>query len=151
MKHESEFPTLVHLAFQPRGDGTVGLVDRLLCLSREWPGRLDWKANQCRIQSIGTEPQESVELPLPKSVFRAVLARLAALCNEHRPGSVSPYEGQGELVMGGDPSTLCRVVFVNTPSRQEAQLTGLGMPADGVATTSLGDLSMSQLSKTVCG
>lgn len=151
MNHESAFPTLVRLAFQPRGDGAVGLVDRLLVLCQEYAIRLDWKADHCWIRSVGIEPEELIELPLPKSVFRAVLARLAALCNEHRPGSVSPYEGQGELAMGGDPSTLCRVVFVNTPSRQEAQLTGLGMPAHGFATTSPGELSISQQSKTVCG
>jgi hypothetical protein len=28
-----------------------------------------------------------------------VLARVAALCNELRPGSVTPYRGEGEVVV----------------------------------------------------
>ncbi len=35
-----------------------------------------------------------------KSVFRAILARVATLCNEQSANSVSPYGGQGELVVG---------------------------------------------------
>lgn len=57
-----------------------------------------------------------------------VLARVAALCNELRPGSVTPYRGEGEVVVPSPlspncslPST-CYVTFTNTPSEQQLQI-----------------------------
>lgn len=64
----------------------------------------------------------SVLIPLPKSVFRALLARLAALCNERKPNSVSPYGGTGEVVIEGAPPKVIRVWFTNTPAEQSAIL-----------------------------
>ena len=60
-----------------------------------------------------------IEVPLQKSVLRAVLARVAVLCNERKPNSVSPYGGQGEMSVDADPATAIRVTFVNTPDRTE--------------------------------
>jgi hypothetical protein len=80
--------------------------------------QLDWHAGQCRICSIGVVPEEAIEVPLPKSVFRAILARLAALCDERSPGSVSPYGGVGELAVGVAPAILRAVAFTNTPGEQ---------------------------------
>ena len=67
--------------------------------------------------------QGLIQVPLPKSVFRAALARLAALCNERNPGSVSSYGGEGELVIGAEPSHVCHVTFTNTSSTQWVRLT----------------------------
>ncbi len=101
----------------------VGLVDDLLELCHARGLQLDWRAGRCRVRSIGVEPEESIEVPVPKSVFRAVVARLATLCNDRNPGSVSPYGGEGELTVDVDPSTVCRVAFTNTPDEQRVQLT----------------------------
>lgn len=69
---------------------------------------------------------EPIEVPIPKSAFRAILARLAALCNERAPGSTSPYGGEGELLAGGSSPAAFRVSFTNTPDAQRAEVRFLG-------------------------
>ena len=100
----------------------VGLVDELLGLCREHGLQLDWQANKCRVSRHGAGPQEAIEIPLPKSVFRAVLARIAVLCNERTPNSDSPYGGEGELSIGTNPPTVFRVAFTNTPGEQRLEV-----------------------------
>ena len=121
----------VRRAFEPTQDGVVGLVDGLLGLCREQGLQLDWQADRCRVRPLGGRPEESTEIPLPKSVFRAILARMAALCNERVPGSVSPYGGEGELSVGTDPPTVLRVAFTNTPGEQKLEVGASGIPETG--------------------
>ncbi len=109
-------------AFEPTRRGVVGLVDDLLGLCREHGLQLDWQANNCRVRPLGAELHGSTEIPLEKSVFRAILARLAALCNERTPNSVSPYGGEGELSVRTNPPTVFRVAFTNTPSEQRLEV-----------------------------
>jgi hypothetical protein len=101
----------------------VGLVDALLAACQEDGLRLDWQGGHCRIRSSSASPEGVIGVPLRKAVFRAILARLAVLCNERRPNSVSPYGGQGEVVVGADPAMVFRVEFVNTPDEQRLELT----------------------------
>ena len=75
--------------------------------------------------TAASEVEELIELPLRKSAFRAILARVAVLCNERCPNSVSPYGGQGELLVDTDPATALRVAFVNTPDEQSLELASL--------------------------
>jgi hypothetical protein len=103
------------------GHGVVGLVDDLLGLCRDQGLQLDWRADCCRVRSLVGGAEEVVDVAFRKSVRRAILARVAALCNERRPNSVSPYGGQGELSIG-DPATVFRVSFTNTPDEQWFQL-----------------------------
>src|SRR5207249_3660110 len=121
MNHLSPFPERLRRVFTPTQRGVVGLVDDLLDSCREQGLQLGWHGNRCHVRPIGAEPQESVEFPLPKSVFRAILARLATLCNEQSPNSVSPYGGESELSVGTNPPTVFRVAFTNTPSEQELE------------------------------
>jgi hypothetical protein len=123
MSNPLPFAESIRQAFQPTKRGVIGVVDDLLGLCQKQEIQLDWHANQCRVRSVGLDPQESIAVPLPKTVFRALLARLAALCNERNPGSVSPYGGEGELTVGVNPATVCRVTFTNTPREQRVQLT----------------------------
>ena len=123
MNKPTAFSESVRQAFQPTARAVVGLVDSLLALCREQELQLDWHDDVCQVRSIRVEPEESAEVPLAKSVFRAVLARLAALCNERHPASVTPYGGEGELAIGTNPPIVCRIVFANTPSEQRAHLT----------------------------
>jgi hypothetical protein len=102
--------------------GVVGLVDNLLGLCREQGLQLSWHANQCRVRPLGLATRESIDVPLPKSVFRAILARMAALCNERSPNSVSPHGGEGELSLGGNPPTVFRIAFTNTPGEQRLEV-----------------------------
>ncbi len=122
MNHASPFPERLQRAFEPDRRGVVGLVDDLLSLCREQGLQLDWQANRCRVRPLGAQPQESTEVPLPKSVFRAILARMAVLCNERIPDSVSPYGGEGELSICTNPPTVFRVAFINTPGEQRLEV-----------------------------
>jgi hypothetical protein len=118
-------------AFEPTGGGVVGLVDALLDHCPEQGLQLDWQADRCRVRRLGVRPQESTEIPLPKSVFRAVLARMAALCNERIPDSVSPHGGEGELSIGIERPTVFRVAFTNTPGEQRLEVRRLETRENG--------------------
>src|SRR5579859_3596846 len=87
--------------------GVVGLVDDLLVLCREHGLQLDWQPERCRLRPCGGDWEEVLDMPIRKSVFRTILARVAALCNERAPNSVSPYGGQGEL----SPRAIPEAVF----------------------------------------
>jgi hypothetical protein len=66
--------------------------------------------------------EEVLEQPVSKYVFRAVLARVAAMCNERSPASVTPYGGSGELVWGAGKPVVFKATFVNTSERQKLEL-----------------------------
>jgi hypothetical protein len=135
MKNTSALQERLQRAFAPTHRGVVGVVDDLLELCREQGLQLTWNADQCTVRLVGTEPQESVAVPLQKSVFRAILARLAALCNEQSPNSVSPYGGQGELSVGTDPPMVFRVAFTNTPGEQRLEVRQKAEENESVAAT----------------
>jgi hypothetical protein len=125
MNNSSTPPDLLHRVLTNPTRGVLGLVDELLVVAREHGLQLEWKADHCRVQFRDGGPSDSIEVPLRKSVFRAALARIAVLCNQSKPNSVSPYGGQGELLVGTDPTTTMRVAFVNTPDEQSLDLTPL--------------------------
>jgi hypothetical protein len=104
-------------------DGAVGIVDDLLRLCPEQGLRLAWQADNCRIHCRIGDSEETIDVPLRKSVFRAILARIAVLCNERTPNSVSPYGGESELSIGTNPPEVFRVSFANTPTEQMLELT----------------------------
>lgn len=110
--------------------GVIGLVDHLLELSRGRWLKLDWHQGACNVSIRGGSEPDGMELPIPKSTMRAVLARVAALCNERIPNSVSPYGGKGELALGPDPTGVIQINFVNTPEEHLLELTSvpLGPP-----------------------
>jgi hypothetical protein len=101
--------------------GVLGLVDELLAASSEQAIRLTWQAGRCRVDILRDSPDQ-VEVPVPKAVVRAVLARVAALCNERDGKSASPYGGSGEVTVDADPAKVIRVSFVNTPEEQRLEL-----------------------------
>ena len=108
--------------FHPTPSGAVGLVDDLLELCREGNLGLSFRDGHCHVLAA----DQALEIPLPKSVFRALLARVAVLCNERIPNSVTPYGGEGELVVSSNPPAAYHVSFTNTPAEQRLELTYLG-------------------------
>lgn len=108
--------------FDPAASGFVGIVDNLLVLCREGNLEIDYRSPICRCWFRHGDSEEVVDVPFRKSVFRAMLARVAALCNERMPNSVSPYGGKGELCLGSDPIAIFQVQFVNTPDEQKLEL-----------------------------
>lgn len=131
MINSSNFAHYVRIAFEPKPDGVVGLVDTLLNLCRLYQFRINFRDGRCSCRRLGADTQESFDIPLPKSVFRAALARIAAICNEQHPQSVTPYRGEGEIAVlrpispdsqkHPSPST-CYVSFTNTPSDQQFEM-----------------------------
>jgi hypothetical protein len=102
--------------------GIAGLVDDLLGACADHRLQVDWNADCCRIRCNEGNWEELIDLPVRKSVFRAILARVAVLCNERAPNSVSPYGGQGELKTNAAASTTFHVTFINTPAEQKLEL-----------------------------
>lgn len=131
MNMPSTFSERLHLALTTPTNGVLGLVDEVLAVSRECNLQLDWQAGHCRVRFPESGPADCLAVAFRKSVFRAALARIAVLCNERRPNSVSPYGGQGELSVGAGPATVVRVAFANTPDEQSLEL--VRVPPDAVA------------------
>src|SRR5947209_3628521 len=122
MSATSEFSGILHRTLAQPARGVVGLVDDLLALCPEHGLHLEWQTGHCRVRSYGGDGEEPTDVPLGQSVFRAILARVAALCNERSPSSVSPYGGQGELSVGANPPAVFRVTFANTPDEHKLEL-----------------------------
>jgi hypothetical protein len=133
MKKPAPLSERLQRALEPTRRGVVGLVDDLLGLCREQGLQLNWRADRCRVRPLGARPQESTEILLPKSVFRTILARMAALCNERVPDSVSPYGGEGDISIGTDPPTIFHVAFTNAPGEQRLEVRRLADHEDGAA------------------
>ncbi|HUY88826.1 MAG TPA: hypothetical protein VMV10_08845 [Pirellulales bacterium] len=131
MIHSNIFADRVQVVFRPTERGVVGLVDDLLGLCRLYQLRINFRDDRCCVRHLGADAQESFEIPVPKSVFRAALARTAAICNEQHPESVTPYRGEGTIAVlppvsscsekGVAPST-CYVSFINTPRDQHFEM-----------------------------
>lgn len=113
-------------AFAPTQHGVVGLTEQLLeaCIGSDVAFERVGDRCVCRWTARG-ETQEAT-VPLPPAAFRTILARIAVLCNERSPNSVSPYGGEGQLAIKDHPSAAVQVAFVNTSTIQRLELKGLG-------------------------
>jgi hypothetical protein len=97
----------------------IEIVDALLQRCREHRLQFEWQGDRLRARSSGGVWSD---IPLRKSVFRAILARLAVLCNERTPNAVSPYGGEGVLEIGDNALAIVRVSFTNTSAEQKLEL-----------------------------
>lgn len=113
--------------------GIIGRVDRLFELCRCQPLRLEWAEGRLLVHFMGSGERHYIDRPRGLSIFRAMLARIAAFCNHRNPNSVSPYGGQGELITGGDPPVILRVSFKNEPYEQFVELHPTPPAANGEA------------------
>ena len=139
MIHSTLFADRVQVAFQPTHRGVVGLVDDLLGLCRLFQLRINFRDGHCSVRRLGADAQESLDIPVPKSVFRAAMARIAAICNEQHPESVTPYRGEGNIAVLPPispcsqkvvPPSTCYVSFTNTPSDQHLEMRFSASSAD---------------------
>lgn len=121
--------TIQDILAQP-AEGIAGMVDGLLAACPKNGLQIEWQADHFCFRSLDGDREEWTEVPLRKSVFRAILARLAVLCNEQTPYAISPYGGRCELSASGDSRARLRITFSNTPDEQKLEL----MPGT-VATT----------------
>lgn len=102
--------------------GFIGLVDDLLTLCVARGLQIDWQPDRCRVRVGESDWEEVSDVSLRKSVFRTIVARVAALCNEFAADSVSPYGGTGRFVLRSHPGVVVRVDFVNTLDAQELRI-----------------------------
>lgn len=112
-------------AFVPTRHGVVGQTDQLLAACGGADLAFERVGDRCVCRWTAGGDTQEVTLPLPPAAFRTVLARIATLCNERAPNSVTPYGGEGLLPVPGDPAALLRVNFVNTPEKQFLELKGV--------------------------
>ena len=85
------------LSGEPRP--VVDLVEELLPAFQAQAMRLEWEDGTCRMTCLPVDETNVFSaVPFPRSAFRAILARIAVLCNEYQPNSVSPYGGDGVIV-----------------------------------------------------
>ena len=117
----ADFRERVAKAFSPNSRGVLGLVEELLKLANEEGLSLDWHAGRCCVRTLSGSSDASMDFALAKSVFRAVLAHIAAICNERRPNAVSPYGGEGELALSNE-SPVLRASFVNRPGELRLEI-----------------------------
>lgn len=127
MIRSTPFAERIQEAFKPTSRGVVGFFDDVLNLCRVHQLRINFQDGHCSVRRLGADAEDSLDVPLPKSVFRAALARIAALCNEQHPHSVTPYRGEGEIAVpptspNGVPPSTCHVSFTNTPSEQRLEV-----------------------------
>jgi hypothetical protein len=124
MIRSTAFAEQIEQVFKPSARGIIGFVDDVLNLCRDHQMRFDFRDGHCAVGRLGTNGADSLDIPLQKSVFRAALARVAALCNAQHPQSVTPYHGEGEIVVPSPLAadlaapTKCHVSFTNTAAEQ---------------------------------
>lgn len=104
----------------------IGVVDDVLNLCHANNLQIDWSPERCRVQRLGDESADTLNVPLRKSVFRAILARVATLCDEQAPGTFAPYGGRGELKMSAGAAL--RLSWMNTLGDQK--LTVIPIPSE---------------------
>ncbi|MBY0229716.1 MAG: hypothetical protein K2W96_10590 [Gemmataceae bacterium] len=109
-------------------DGVLGIVDGVLALAADSPLRLEFVEGGCKAAAGGRE----ATMPFRRSVFRAMLARIAVLSDEQAPGSFSPYGGIG-TVLAGPARVRLKAVFSNTTQTQALDLQPVAEPLNGKA------------------
>ena len=122
MNTTTELSSVLRGAVNQPNPGIVRLVDEILNLCRKHNFQLDWQAGRCLIRPPGGDWEEVADLQIRKSVFRAILARIAVLCNEQSPNSLSHYGGRATLTVGENPSAVCQVALVNSPAEQRLEI-----------------------------
>ncbi len=114
-------------------DNLIEVVDGLLRVCAENDMHLRMLADSGLFRSTNRgRAEHAFKNPLTKSRFRAVLARIALLCNEATPGSASPYGGMGTVPISPDRLESVYVSFANTPDEP-----GISIP-DGIASNHAG-------------
>ena len=117
MSATSSLADILQPAFDSR-ENLVEFVDLLLRLCAENELHLKMQPDASLLRSSKQGLSEHVfKNPFSKSRFRAVLARIAALCNQGTQG-LSPYRGMASVRITSDRLKSIRVSFANTPDEQ---------------------------------
>ncbi len=109
-------------AFEPARRGVVGLTEQLLEAFAGGDVEFERVGDRCVCRWDADGGTQETTVPLPPAAFRTILARIAMLCIERSPNSVTPYRGESLLTVDGGTTKVVRVAFVNTPEKQQLNL-----------------------------
>lgn len=124
MNNETVHVERIKAIFQPTENGVFGIVESLFTFAvYHQPLKLDWLDNRCLMRWPENESIESIELSIPQSVFRAILARIATLCRTSSTNPLSPYGGECELKLEENTNTTYHIIFNNVPDEQSLEVT----------------------------
>lgn len=115
IRTETLLESLTELFAQPGPHGVADLADNLLQICVEHGIRINIKKDLCSIEDTSGILKD-VKHRLPLSAFRALLARMAGMCDSE----VSPYGGTGRIQQLDDHEV--EITFKNTPSEQFVDL-----------------------------
>jgi hypothetical protein len=116
-------------AFATTPRGVVGLTEQLLGAFVGGDVEFERVGDHCVCRWSDSGDIQEATVPLPPAAFRTILARIAVLCNERSPHSVTPYGGKGLLTVNGEAEAFFQVAFVNTPEKQRLELKSLRLEA----------------------
>jgi hypothetical protein len=105
--------------FTPTRRGVVGLVEQLLTARPGDDVEFVRVGDRCVCRWAEGGATHEAPVPLQPAAFRTILARVAALCNERSAGSVSPYGGEGQIIVGASEVA---VKFINTTDVQKLEV-----------------------------
>ena len=125
MNAVSKYAEALRAALDHPTSGIIGIVDTLLKVRPDQEVHLHWQPDCCEVQCRAAGYEAGFETPLRQSVFRAIVARVSAICSQDSPGSMSPYGGESKLCVSTDQAAWVRVKFENTPDSQWLSLTPL--------------------------
>ena len=111
--------TLLELLTAPRAGGVLALADELVnyCLGHQVS--LTITTGNCVVVDAHNQQKEVVPITLSKVMFRALIARFAALCSSAK--TMTPYGGTGQIELP-DHSLILKVALKNTIDHQWLEL-----------------------------
>jgi hypothetical protein len=95
--------------------------------------------DHCVVRSFESGIERVIDRPVRKSVFRAILARVATLCSERVPNLVSHYGGQAEFPLSAGSDMFLKVAFTNTSSEQRLKVTPVPIETAGGEAATMND------------
>jgi hypothetical protein len=122
MNSSQSVETSLKLAFSPTDHGIAGLTEQLLKVCAYADVTFERIGDICVCRWAEDSENHEIQAPWAPAAFRSILARIAALCNEHSPNSVTPYGGDGIVAVDGPPAMSMQVSFVNTADEQHLKL-----------------------------
>jgi hypothetical protein len=133
------FVTTSQEAIRSPVGGVSGFVDTMLLLCRDNDLQVQWVPEHLRVRAKGQDWHE-IETSFPRqSIFRAILASVAAQTRTADLRAISPYGGEGFAMVGAAESpTLLAVKVANTPAEQSLSLEVATFDRNSIPLTSEG-------------
>jgi hypothetical protein len=113
------FDAIIDL-FQKPQLGCVAIVDGILKIACKFPLKFEWAEDRCQLQILNSDQQ--TKMPIRKSTFRAIIARVATIASEKSFLAFNPSVGDENFSIGADVDIGLAARFENSPDRQMLEL-----------------------------